>query len=198
MSNPIYAGFQRHTLDAQHCLWQGRLPDKFLANEQQFEEFWALHPENYNQIKIHGRTIKTPRWEQSYNKPYCYAGVTTSALPVPEPANPIWEWAKATIDARLNGILVTWYDGRLGHYIGKHRDSTQNMVAGAPIVTISLGQSRVFRLRPWQRKGYQDFPTDHGVVFIMPYRTNLAWIHEVPAFKKHQGRRIAIAFRAFE
>ncbi|MEM9980294.1 MAG: alpha-ketoglutarate-dependent dioxygenase AlkB, partial [Cyanobacteria bacterium P01_D01_bin.2] len=159
-----YPGFQCHRLDTQHYLWQGRLPSDLLAKLQPFEAFWALHPENYNPIKIHGRTINTPRWEQSYHKPYCYAGVTNLALPVPELIYPIWDWVKTTIDPRLNGILLTWYDGRLGHYIGKHRDSTQNMIVGAPIVTVSLGQSRVFRLRPWRGKGYQDFPIDHGVV----------------------------------
>ena len=194
----MYPGFQYGALDAQHCLWRGGLPDRFLTNAQQFDELWALHPEDCNEIRIHGRTIKTPRWEQSYNKPYCYSGVTNVALPVPEPVRPIWDWVKDTIDSRLNGILLTWYDGKLGHYIGKHRDSTQNMIWDAPIVTISLGQSRVFRLRPWKSKGYQDFPADHGAIFIMPYDTNLAWTHEVPAFKKHNGRRIAIAFRAFE
>ena len=193
----MYPGFQLGALDAQHSLWQGRLPDGVSPNAQQFEELWALHPEDYNQIRIHGRTIKTPRWEQAYNKAYCYSGATNSALPVPEQIYPLWNWAKDTIDARLNGILLTWYDGGLGHYIGKHRDSTQNMIWGAPIVTISLGQPRVFRLRPWQGKGFQDFPTEHGRVFIMPYETNLAWTHEVPASKKHQGRRIAIALRAF-
>ena len=194
----FYSGFQYNALDAQHSLWRGRLPDRVLPNAQQFDQLWALHPEDHNEIKIHGRTIKTPRWEQAYNKPYCYSGVTHSALPVPKQVRPIWNWVKETIDPRLNGILLTWYDGQLGHYIGKHRDSTQKMIWGAPIVTISLGQPRVFRLRPWQGKGFQDFPTDHGVVFIRPYGTNLAWTHEVPASQKLQGRRIAIAFRAFE
>lgn len=194
----MYPGFQCHTLDARHHLWQGNLPSNRLVNAQQFKELWALHPEAYNTIKIHGRPIKTPRWEQAYNKPYGYSGITHLALPVPHPIHPLWEWAKNTIDSRLNGILTTWYDGHLNHYIGKHRDSTQNMIVGAPIVTISLGQPRILRLRPWRGKGHQDFPTEHGTVFIMPYETNLTWTHEVPTFKTSQGRRIAVTFRAFK
>ncbi len=193
---PMYSGFQCCELDANHYLWQGRLPDGLLPNAQQFDDLWALHPAGYNTIRIHGRTTKTPRWEQAYNKAYSYSGAINSPLPVPIQIDPLWSWVKDTIDARLNGILLTWYDGRLGHYIGKHRDSTQNMISGAPIVTISLGGSRVFRLRPWRGKGFQDFPTDHGVVFILPYETNLAWTHEIPASRKQLGRRIAIAFRA--
>ncbi len=107
-------------------------------------------------------------------------------------------WACEKIDARLNGILVNWYDATLGHYIGKHRDSTANMISGAPIVTISFGESRIFRLRPWRGIGYQDFPTSSGSVFIMPYDTNLSWTHEVPSSAKNRGRRISITLRAFE
>lgn len=115
----------------------------------------------------------------------------------PRTIAPFWHWAQDTIDARLNGILMTWYDGSLGHYIGKHRDSIQNLRPGSPIVTVSLGQARLFRLRPWKGKGYQDFPVEQGTVFVMPYETNLAWTHEVPAYKKDAGKRIAITFRAF-
>lgn len=92
-----------------------------------------------------------------------------------------------------------WYDGQLGHYIGKHRDSTKNMVHGAPIVTISSGEQRTFRLRPWKgAAGSQhDFPAADGTVFVMPYETNLAWTHEVPKSARCTGRRISVTLRAF-
>ena len=61
---------------------------------------------------------------------------------------PVLEWSRSEIHDGLNGVLLNWYDGTLGHYIGKHRDSTTNMVSGTPIVTVSLGEARVFRLRP--------------------------------------------------
>ena len=68
---------------------------------------------------------------------------------------------------------------------------------GAPIVTVSLGQDRVFRLRPWKGKGFRDFDAENGTVFVMPYNTNQAWTHEVPKAKRFQGRRISVTFRAF-
>ncbi|NEQ47584.1 MAG: alpha-ketoglutarate-dependent dioxygenase AlkB [Leptolyngbya sp. SIOISBB] len=192
-----YAGFRRLDLDDRHHLWQGQLPSHLLPNAAQFEDLWQLHPDEYNTIQIHGRVVKTPRWEQAFNQSYCYSGYTNLAKSVPEAIMPIWEWIKVKVDARLNGILMTWYDGSLGHYIGKHRDSTQNLIPGSPIVTLSLGESRVFRMRPWQGNGYQDFPVHSGMVFVMPYATNSAWTHEVPMAKKYVGQRIAITFRAF-
>lgn len=142
--------FQAIDLDSQHRLWCGKLPSHLLPNADPFETLWALHPPHFHTLQIHGRQVQTPRWEQAYNLPYIYSGYVNPALPVPELVKPLWRWVQTTIDERLNGLMLTWYDGSLGHYIGKHRDSTQNMVPGAPIVTISLGEARLFRLRPWR------------------------------------------------
>ena len=68
---------------------------------------------------------------------------------------------------------------------------------GSPIVTISFGEERTFRLRPWKGKGFTDFAATHGSVLVMPYETNLAWTHEVPARKKLEGKRISVTLRAF-
>ena len=97
-------------------------------------------------------------------------------------------------------MLLNWYDGALGHYIGPHRDSTKNMVADSPIVTISLGEERTFRLRPWsaeRKTAALDFPARHGTVFVMPWETNLSFTHEIPKTSRAAGRRISITLRAF-
>jgi alkylated DNA repair dioxygenase AlkB len=119
-------------------------------------------------------------------------------MPVPK-IRAIVSWCKDGIDRRLNGLLLNWYDGTLGHYIGKHRDSTKNMVKGAPIVTLSFGKRRTFRLRPWRTSGeHVDFDAENGTMFVMPYETNLAWTHEVPTSTRSRGRRISFTLRAFE
>ena len=86
----------------------------------------------------------------------------------------------------------------LSHYIGRHRDNTKNMIKDTPIVTVSLGEERIFRLRPFRAKGKIDFEANDKTVFIMPYETNLRWTHEVPKSKRLMGRRISITLRAFE
>src|SRR5207247_7035590 len=95
-----------------------------------------------------------------------------------------------------NCILVNWYDSILLHYIGRHRDSIENVVPSTPIVTISFGEERMFRLRPWRGRGHVDFPAVNGVVFIMPFETNLNWTHELPRSKRRRGRRISVTLRA--
>jgi alkylated DNA repair dioxygenase AlkB len=127
------------------------------------------------------------------------AYTNNNALPVPPELCPYWDWAVANIDSRLNGLLLNWYDCSLGHYIGKHRDSTYNMIDGAPIVTVSFGEARVFRMRPWRTMGgYKDFVVKNGSVIIMPYQTNQSWTHEIVKSKKLLGQRISLTLRAFE
>jgi alkylated DNA repair dioxygenase AlkB len=187
-----------HDLGDGHLVHTGRLPAELVFDAAQFEILWAMHPEEYHEIMIHGRLVKTPRWQQAFGEDYHYTGRVNTALPVPEILAPLLAWARATIDTRLNGILVNWYEGKLGHYIGAHRDSTKHMVEGAPIVTLSFGEDRVFRLRPWKKAGFKEFPATAGTVFVMPYDTNLAWTHEVPHAAKYAGRRISVTLRAFE
>jgi alkylated DNA repair dioxygenase AlkB len=104
----------------------------------------------------------------------------------------------------LNGLLLNWYDARLGHYIGPHSDAFQDLVPQSPIVTISLGETRVFRLSQTRtlegirRQVYRfDLRATHGSVIILPWRTNLAWKHAVPRSRRYVARRISITLRAF-
>jgi alkylated DNA repair dioxygenase AlkB len=162
-----------------------------------FDTLWQIHPSEFHVIKMHGRLVPTPRWQQAYGVDYHYTGRTNTALPVPPLLAPLLDWARDAVDERLNGVLVNWYNGALRHYIGRHRDSTVNMVEGAPIVTISFGEERCFRLRPWRGSGVVDFAARDGAVFVMSYETNRAWTHEVPHSAKRTGRRISVTLRAF-
>lgn len=163
-----------------------------------FVRLWSLLPEEYQEITMHGRLVKLPRWQRAYGRDYRFSGRLSESLPVPPPLEPLLAWAKASFHGRLNGLLLNWYDGTLGHYIGPHNDSIKRMVVGAPIVTVSLGQTRVFRLTLPGSKTRRDFPATDGTVFVMPYDTNLAWKHEVPKSAKAKGRRISVTVRAFQ
>jgi len=193
--------FECHDLGDGNTINIGFLPSELVPDTLGFDTLWQLHPTEYHKIKMRGRLVPTPRWQQAYGRDYHYTGRVNQALPVPKVLELLIAWAKDQIDARLNGILLNWYDGKLGHYIGRHRDSRTNMVTGAPIVTLSLGEERIFRLRPWpSNRGSKvvDFKTQNGGFFVMPWETNLAWTHEVPASKKQMGRRISITLRAFD
>lgn len=188
---------RRVALDDTHAVLVGTLPASLVPDDAGFEALWSIHPETFHEIKMHGRPVKTPRWQQAYGADYRYTGSTNRARPLVPPM-PAWlAWARERFDPRLNGLLLNWYDGAAGHYIGKHRDSDVNRIEGSPIVTLSLGEARAFRLRPWRAEGFVDVAAVHGSVIVIPWETNRAFTHEVPASKKSLGRRISVTIRAF-
>ena len=189
--------FECHDLRNAHTFWTGNLPVNLRFDSVTFESLWRMHPPQFHEILMHGRVVKTPRWQQAFGMDYHYTGRVNRALSVPPLLDPLLAWAQRYIDERLNSILVNWYDGSLGHYIGRHRDSTREMIKGAPIVTISFGEKRFFRLRPYRGEGRRDFPALDGSVFVMPYETNLAFTHEVPRARRSSGRRISVTLRSF-
>jgi alkylated DNA repair dioxygenase AlkB len=187
-----------HDLGGGLRFYSGRIPQGLIWDGATFEAAWLLHPEEKHMIMIHGRLVKTPRWQQAYGADYEYTGNVNVALPFPPLLQPLLNWVTGDIDRRLNGLLLNWYEGP-DHYIGEHHDSTAGMIEGAPIVTVSFGETRNFRLSigKGERRQVQDFAAPPGTVFVMPYDTNLVWKHGVPKSARYAGRRISVTFRAF-
>lgn len=190
--------FQEQRLDAESPIWLGALPARLRAGDEIFEALWALHPPDFHEIRMLGRWVKTPRWQQAYDRDYVYTGSRNDARPTPALIEPLRAWAREAIDPRLNGVLVNWYDGARGHYIGRHRDSVQGLVPESRIVTISLGERGVLRFRRLGRRGFRDFELADGSVAVVPLTTNARWSHEVPASRRRPGRRISVTLRVFE
>jgi alkylated DNA repair dioxygenase AlkB len=188
-----------HDLGGGLVFRSGRLPEELLWDQSSFDTAWNAHPADKHEILMHGRMVETPRWQQAYGADYHYTGRVNKALPVPPFLEPLMSWVQAQIDPRLNGALLNWYEGP-GHYIGPHHDSVRHMVVGCPIVTVSFGETRTFRLT-WGKGAdarILDFPAEDGTLFVMPYDTNQAWKHSVPKSARYVGRRISVTFRAFE
>lgn len=192
------SGLTWHPLVADIGVWLGALPDAIRLSADSFSALWAAHPPEHNLIMMHGRPVRIPRWQQAYGRDYAFAGQLSRAVAVPPMLEGPLRWSCNTIDPRLNGLLVNWYDGAKRHYIGPHRDDVRGIVPGSPIVTMSAGEERTLRMRPWGASGYHDIPMADGSVVVIPYATNLRWTHEVPHFRRYRGRRISVTLRAFE
>lgn len=194
-------GFETVVLDDGNRFHLGRLPEPLVPEPESeaFEALWNLHPPEFHAIHIHGRTVPLPRWQAAYGADYHFSGQTRRAEPVPPLLEPVRDWARAAIHPALDGLLLNWYDAARKHRIGPHRDSVVRMVPGAPIVTVSLGSPRTFRLqrRVEDRIQKHDFPTANGTVFILPRPANDAWKHAVPHRAADAGRRISVTLRAF-
>jgi alkylated DNA repair dioxygenase AlkB len=184
-------------LDPESPIWLSRLPDWLRPDAAGFAALWELHPPDYHELWMHGRRVKTPRWQQAYGRDYVYSGSRNGALPIPAALEPLLAWGREALEPRLNGVLLNWYDGALGHYIGRHHDSVRGLLPDGCIVTISLGERRVFRMRRDGRPGFLDFELCDGSVVVVPLATNARWKHEVPASRRLRGRRISVTLRAF-
>ena len=184
--------------DLKHGVLRHRLPCDLISDKDVFNRLWALHPLDFPSIFLHGRNVSLPRWQQAYGRSYLFSGQYSKAKPMPEILLPYLNWAREKVDQRLNGLLLNWYDGQVGHYIGAHRDSTRGLVADGLITMISLGGSRIMRFRPVNQSGYIDLEIDNGDVIILPMSTNSNYKHEVPRFKRHQDKRISITLRCFQ
>jgi alkylated DNA repair dioxygenase AlkB len=187
-----------------HGVGTCRLPAELIPSDEQFEVLWGMHPAGHRTIVIHGRRVLMPRWQEVYGRDYTFSGQTAVALPVPPILVPFQEWAQAALDARLNGLVLNWYDGAQGHYIGPHCDKHSQLVAGTPIISISLGEQRIFRLSREEKRGGKkvvdethDLTVEQGSVIVLPWATNIRWKHAVPRFARYRGRRISITIRAF-
>lgn len=188
-----------HSLGDGLSVSTGALRTDLLWNDAEFLEAWELHPRDRHRVTMVGKWVETPRWQQAYGANYNYTGSRNNARPIPTLLGPLLSWVRREIDDRLNGMLLNWYEGSRD-YIGPHRDSTKNMIEGAPIVTVSFGESRTFRLEHGKGQHRRLFKLDasNGTVIVLPYATNRVWKHSVPARTSHIGRRISVTFRAFE
>ena len=190
----------REALQNNSWIDSSTLPESI---QYDFETLWDIHPENYNQVKILGKVIDTPRWQQTYERSYNYTGMEHEALPMPQQLQPFLEYAQTLYpDFTFNQILINWYQNGL-HYIGAHSDNTKPLVKDSPIVSISLGQERLFRIKDKQTKTtIKDIILKDKTVITMGGSFQTYYIHEVPKVtgKKGEqlGRRINITFRAFK
>lgn len=187
--------FTAHDLGEGLAFLEGKLPAGLTWDGGRFEQAWALHPAERPVITMVGKKVVIPRWQQAFGHDYRFSNQVSRAEPVPELFEPLREWCREHIHPGLNGLLLNWYEGP-GHYIGAHHDSTTGLVPGTPVVTLSFGEARTFRLLKGREK--RDFAAPNGTVFVLPYDTNLAWKHMVPKSARYSGRRISVTLRAFE
>lgn len=87
------------------------------------------------------------------------------------------------------------------HYIGTHRDDEKQLIKGSPIVTISLGEERKFRIRENSIKIVKDVMTKNGIVLVMGGNFQKDFKHEIVKINVEKGKkvnlRISITLRQF-
>lgn len=186
-----------------------------LAYTEWLRDVWELHPKYHDSIKMFGKEIPMPRFQQVYGGDgYRFSGKSFAAQPIPsELAHCIETMQKMVMtsdnlgksrkQSYLNGALVNWYaDGE--HYMGPHTDDENELIARAPVFSLSLGATRRF---VFTGKGQDGKPSDKGRLeltlqdgdlLIMGGTTQETHKHALPKMKKCLDQRMNVTLRCFK
>lgn len=202
---------KRHYLNDDQTSWvdEFMLPYHLMPYREEMKSLWDLHPKEKGMVKMMGKLIQTPRWQQSYGKSYFFSGLTHEHLDIPELITPYLDYANTTIYGKyikpFNMALINWYE--TGHdYIGPHSDDESQLVKGKNgetiVFSISLGESRKFILHPKDKKDKTlSITMKHGMVLVMGGRCQKTHKHSVPKVSGEKANkmreRINITFRSF-
>lgn len=190
----------------------GTLPKELMDKISSFDTLWNLHPEEKGKIMTPKGIVITPRWVQSYGNDYKFTGLNHKAKKhMPPSIQILLDWVNTLPYAKehlFNQVLINWYaNGH--HYIGAHSDNEKQFHDNAPIVSISLGASRNFRIRKIKKKGIKgsspvikNILVSNKSLLIMGGKMQKEFTHEIVKIggKKGDktGSRINITFRQFK
>jgi alkylated DNA repair dioxygenase AlkB len=179
-----------------------------------------LHPTQRGKVQMPSGECESPRWHKSYlNTPspdlksrssYMFSGhdETSNRDQLPDAFLPFLEYVNRD-DGGYNQVVINWYkDGQ--DYTAQHSDCEDGMKEGADIVVISLGDKRIFRIRPKNLEKVDvdsksevvkpeglDVSCPHGSVLTMGGHTQRFFRHGVPK-SASEAPRISITFRKFK
>lgn len=190
----------------------GKLPlnllERYAKDGEDFEKIWALKPKEPGKVMIYGKITTVPRWQQSFIKDYHFSGLNHIAIKnVPEIIKPIYDWVQSSIyandsDGPFNQLLINGYlDG--SEYISAHSDDEKQLKPKSCILSISLGETRKFRISgKMDNKKVIDYNLSHGDVIVMKGEMQHLYKHAIVKVSgskgKNMGRRINLTFRKFK
>lgn len=148
-------------------------------------------------VLIMGKRIPIPRKQVGYGEgTYSFSGTTVRPFP----------WSEAPTLEKIKDIIVekTGYPVTyclVNHYrngddyIGYHSDDEKELSKDHPIISVSLGAERVFRLRHKVTGVTYEKLLEHNSMTLMNPPCQKVYKHSVPKTKKIKTSRINLTFR---
>jgi len=148
--------------------------------------------------------MRVPRRQTAYSDPpgvpYRFSGTTIpgrSEAEVPI-VRELRDRLRQKTGFYTNFVFVNDYRDQT-QSIGWHADDEKDMVDGAPILSYTLGQPRVFKFRHKDRPQVKhQVILEDNMLCIMLAPTNQEWQHSLPKSKRAMGRRINFTARLFK
>jgi alkylated DNA repair dioxygenase AlkB len=129
---------------------------------------------------------------------YRYSGLLRSAHPWPEWLHTVKANIEAATQARYNFVLCNLYpDGKAG--LGWHSDDEKDLVAGASIASLSLGEPRDFYVRRRDsREVVLRVSLGPGSLLVMERQSQRHFQHQVPKRARCVLPRVNLTFRLMQ
>lgn len=153
-------------------------------------------PWSRDEISMYGRTIPVPREEALFGDDldYRYRGQAIDALPWPafltEARDRIAALTRYSFHFAVGNRYLTGKDS-----IGWHSDDFPLIGKDPPIASLSLGETRRFKLKNKHDGTTFDYDLNPGSLLIMHPGCQNDWLHAVPKSVRPVGERINWTFR---
>jgi alkylated DNA repair dioxygenase AlkB len=150
-----------------------------------FEYLHARIPWRHQRRVMYERELDVPRLTASYR-------LDDSQLPAPlvEAAALV----RNEFGRDFNSVGLNLYrDGN--DSVAPHNDRLGDLVAGHPIVLLSLGATRRMRIQGKASRAKLELDLEPGSLLLMDYETQKHYDHGIPKERAAVGPRISLAFR---
>ena len=161
-----------------------------------YDALLSCSPWRQEELTVFGRKVLTPRLSSWHGDvPYTYSGLTMA----PEPWTPqllaIRKRVEAVSGTAFNSVLLNLYrDGR--DSMGWHSDDEPELGVNPTIASVSLGETRRFRLRhKTDRNNTVSIDLPDASLRLMSGPLQHHWQHAVPKTSRKIGARINLTFR---
>jgi alkylated DNA repair dioxygenase AlkB len=177
-------------------------PPTDIIQDIDFEELFSLKPLEKGKGMMYGKITEFPRHYQSFDHVYNFNGASKEFAPMPDILAPLKQWINNVGYGDFQETLVNWYNN--GHdYIGAHADDEKDIKPQSPIVSVSLGATRKFRIRDKVNKDIMlDVDLPNGGIIVMCGAFQKELKHEIVKVNGAKGLsvgpRINITFRQFK
>lgn len=182
-----------------------RLVRRFYEEDEAQRHFAALKEElawRHEPITLWGKQYLQPRLTAWYGEPgtdYTYSGLRMEPLPWTPRVAGIKAAIEALCGQRFNSVLANLYRDERDS-VGWHSDDEPELGKTPFIASLSLGETRIFKLRHKTRKEIKpvSFELGNGSLLLMGGRTQQHWLHAVEKERQTRGARINLTFRLIQ
>lgn len=169
------------------------------CSPESFQDLLKLRPALRGTVKIMGKEINVPRWQQSFGRDYKFSGMNHQAKEISnEYLLKLMKFVQEHSGKNYDQMLINWYlDGH--KYIGAHSDDETQLVKSSSIYSFSFGASRDFIVTSKNDKQFKlTIPLKNNDVIIMGGETQSFYKHAVPKRLKVKDPRINITMRLYK